>query len=319
MRVLLRIAAALFAIVVSGYAEAYPTRPIRFIVPFPPGGSYDAMARMVALKLTDAWGQQVVVDNRPGAAATIGADLAARAEPDGHTIVLLGNNHTIAPSVFRKLPYDLLRDLAPVTLLATTPYVVVVHPSVPVKTLRELIDLAKARPGQLNYGSGGTGGITHLAGELFNYLAAVNIVHVPYKGGVPAVTDLVGGRLQMMTVNVFSALPHIKAGKLRGLAVPDTKRSRFVPELPTTAEAGLPGFEISEWYGVSAPRALPKPILAKLNAEIARILGLSDVRERLTNVGSEPVPSTPEQFAAFLKADLAKNAEIIRKANIRLD
>ena len=300
-------------------AQSYPNRPIRLLIPFSPGGSYDAIARMIAQSLGDAWGQQVVVDNRPGAAGRIGTEMAAKATPDGYTISLFGNNQTIVPSVYRSVPYDLERDFAPVTLVAEIGNVLVIHPSVPAKSVSDLVAIAKAKPGQLNFGSGGTGGITHLAGELFKNAAGINIVHVPYKGSAPAMLELLGGQVQIMLLNTLNSMPHVKSGKLRGLAVTSLKRSRYMPELPTLDESGLKGYDITEWYGVLVPAKTPRDAIAKLHTELVRIIGAAETREQLARQAAEPVTNTPAQFAAFLKADLAKYRRIVKDAGIRAE
>ena len=298
-------------------AQTYPNRPIRLLIPFSPGGSYDAIARMLAQSLTDAWGQQVVVDNRPGAAGRIGTEMAAKATPDGYTMSLFGNNQTIAPAVHRSVPYDIERDFAPVTMVAEIANVLVVHPSVPAKSVSDLIALAKAKPGQLNFGSGGTGGATHFAGELFKNSAGINIVHVPYKGTAPAMVELLGGQVQIMLLNTLNTIPHVKSGKLRGLAVSSLKRSRFLPELPTLDESGLKGYDFTEWYAVLVPAKTPKDVVAKLHTELVRIVATSETREQLARQGAEPVTGTPAQLAAFIKTDLAKNARIVKQAGIK--
>lgn len=298
-------------------AQPYPSRPIRFILPYPAGGSYDAVARLISQKLTERWGQQVLVDNRPGAAGRIGMEVAVKATPDGYNLVMLGNNQTIVPSVYHKVPYDLERDVTTVTLLATITNVLVVYHTVPANSVSELIALAKAKPGTIHFGSGGTGGITHLAGELFKSMATVQIVHVPYKGGALAVNDLVGGQIQMMLLNMLSASPHVKSGRLKGLAVTTLKRSSFMPELPTLDEVGLRGYEVVEWYGVAVPAGTPRAVLAKLHAELVAAVNSGEVKEKLARQMTEPVTTTPAEFAVFLKADLAKYAKIVKNAGIR--
>lgn len=298
-------------------AQPYPSRPIRFILPYPAGGSYDAVARLISQKLTERWGQQVLVDNRPGAAGRIGMEVAVKATPDGYNLVMLGNNQTIVPSVYHKVPYDLERDVTTVTLLATITNVLVVYHTVPANSVSELIALAKAKPRTIHFGSGGTGGITHLAGELFKSMATVQIVHVPYKGGALAVNDLVGGQIQMMLLNMLSASPHVKSGRLKGLAVTTLKRSSFMPELPTLDEVGLRGYEVVEWYGVAVPAGTPRAVLAKLHAELVAAVNSGEVKEKLARQMTEPVTTTPAEFAVFLKADLAKYAKIVKNAGIR--
>lgn len=298
-------------------AQAYPERPIRFILPYSPGGSYDAVARLIGQALTDAWRQQVVVDNRPGAAGRIGMEAAIKASPDGHTLIMLGNNQTITPSVYRKVPYDLARDIDPVGMVATITNVLVVHPTVSAQSVAELLALAKSKPGTINFASGGTGGITHLAGELFKSMSGVNIVHIPFKGGAFAVTGVVSGQTQMMLLNMLNAVPHIKASRLRGLAVTSLKRSTYLPNLPTLDESGLKGYEITEWYAVAVPAKTPKQVIAKLSGEITRIMNSADIKEKLTRQNADIAPGTPEALRAFLKADLAKYAKIVKDADIK--
>lgn len=298
-------------------AQTYPNRPIRFILPYSPGGSYDALARLIGLALTERWGQQVVVENRPGAAGRIGMDIVIKATSDGYSLAMLGNNQTITPSVYRKVGYDLARDIDPVGMVATITNVLVVHPSVPVGSVAELLKLARSKPGTINFGSGGTGGITHLAGELFKSMAGVNIVHVPFKGGFFAVMGVVGGETQMMLLNTLNAVPHVRANRLRGLAVTSLKRSGYIPELPTLDESGLKGYEIVEWYAVAVPVGTPKQIIGKLSGEITRIMNSPDMKEKLARQNADATPGKPEELRAFLKADLAKYARIVRDAGIK--
>jgi tripartite-type tricarboxylate transporter receptor subunit TctC len=298
-------------------AQKYPDRPIRFVLPYSPGGSYDAVARLIGQALTESWGQQVVVENRPGAAGRIGMEVGVKATPDGYTLLMLGNNQTITPSVHRNVPYDLARDIDPVGMVATITNVLVVHPSVQAGSVAELLKLAKAKPGTINFGSGGTGGITHLAGELFKSMTGVDIVHVPFKGGAFAVIGLVGGQTQMMLLNMLNAVPHVKANRLRGLAVTSLKRSGYLPELATLDESGLKGYEITEWYAVVVPVKTPPPIVARLGGEITRIMNSPDMKEKLARQHADSAPGTPEQLRAFLKADLAKYARIVKDAGIK--
>jgi tripartite-type tricarboxylate transporter receptor subunit TctC len=254
-------------------ASSYPAKPIRLIVPFAPGGGTDITARTIAQKLTERWGHQVVVDNRPGANGTIGIDLTASSAPDGYTLSMISSSHSVNVSLLKKVPYDLIRDLAPVTQATTQPYALVVHPSLPVKSVKDLVALARAKPGALNYGSSGTGGLSHLSGALFSSLAKVNMVHIPYKGGNPAMIDVIAGQIQMLYSTLLQAQTHLKSGKLRALGVTTAKRSAAAPELPTMQEAGIAGYEVAGWYGVVAPAKVPAPIIAKLNREIVGILG----------------------------------------------
>jgi tripartite-type tricarboxylate transporter receptor subunit TctC len=311
--------AALFVAPAGGalaQAQAYPGKPIHVIVPFPPGGSTDFLARIVGQKLTAAWGQPVIIDNRPGAGGTMGAAEAARTAPDGYTLLLAGINLTIATSVYAKLPYDFQKDFAPITMVAIVPNVLVVNPSIPAHSVKELIAYAKANPGKLTHGSGGMGTSHHLIGELFNAQAGVDILHVPYKGSAPAVADLIGGQISLMFDTVASCLPHIKAGKLRPLGVTTAKRSVSLPDVPTIAEAALPGFEVSTWFGFVAPAKTPAGIITKLNMEIVKILNMPDVKERLLASGSEPVGNTPEQMAAQIAKETAEFAKITKQAKL---
>ncbi|MDB5905773.1 MAG: protein bugT-like protein [Betaproteobacteria bacterium] len=302
------------------HAQTYPTKPLRMVVPFPPGGTSDFLGRVAAQKLGEALGQQVIVDNRPGAGGNIGTELVAKSPPDGYTLLTdPGSTLTINPSLFAKLPFDPLKDFAPVTILAAVPNLLVVHPSLPVRNVKELIALAKAKPGQLNYASSGAGQSTHLSMELFKSMAHVNMIHVAYKGSSPAITDLLGGHVLLMFDNMPSALPHAKAGKLRGIAVSTARRSPVMPDVPTVAESGLPGFEVSVWFAVLAPAATPREIVERLNGILVKALQSPDVRERLSSQGAEPIGDTPADFTAVMKRDLAKWAKVVKDANIKLD
>jgi tripartite-type tricarboxylate transporter receptor subunit TctC len=293
-------------------AQQYPTRPIRLIVPFPPGGGNDIVARLVATRLGEALGQQVVVDNRGGAGGTIGSDIASKAPPDGYTLLLnnisLAVNHTLVP----KLPYDTLRDLAPVSLLGRQPNVVVVGNAVPVKSVRELIDLARAKPGEVTYGSGGVGTASHLATEMLKLMTKTDMVHVPYKGLGPALTDLVGGRLHLIISTLASALPHIKSGKLRPLAVTTAQRTNFYPDVPTLSEAGVKGYEFSTWYGLLVPARTPKAIVDRLNAESRNVLASPAVKEQFAAQGLEPASSTPQEFGSYLRSEVEKWGKVVK-------
>ncbi len=313
----MRLAACLlFAVIAAGdtFAQGYPTKPIRFIV----GPGPDALARVIGQQITLAWGQPVIIDQRGGAGGTISAEAVAKAAPDGYTLLLATGTHTINPSLY-KVSYDMVRDFAPVTLLASTPFILAVHPSVPANSVGELIALAKSKPGALNYGSGGSGTPPHLATELFKTLSGVNIVHVPYKTVAAAVTDLIAGQLQVMFTVGPAGLPQIRAGRIRGLAVSTAKRSAFAPELPTVAEAGLPGFEAFGWNGLLAPAGTPKPVIAKLHDEIVKALKLQQVEERIATFGFEPVGNTPDEFAEFIKADIAQWARVAKESGARVD
>ena len=316
---LLFLAAALTA-APAALAQTYPTKTVRMIVAFPPGGTTDILARATAQKLTEAFGQQVVIDNRPGAGGNIGTELVARSPADGYTLLASpGSTLTSNPAVYAKVPFDTVRDFAPVTIIAEVPNVLIVHPSLPVKTVKELIALAKTRPGQLAYASTGAGQSTHLSAELFKQMARVDMIHVPYKGSAPALTDMVAGQVTVMFDNMPSCLPFVKAGRLKAIAVTSTKRSPTTPELPTVAEAALPGFDVTVWFSVLAPANTPRDIVARLNGEIVKALKAPDMRERLSQQGAEPVGNTPEEFSAVIKRDLAKWSKLVKDANIRLD
>ena len=292
---------------------------MRLIIPFAPGGGTDLTGRALAQKLTEAFGQTFVADNRPGANGTIGVDIAAKAAPDGYTISMISSSHSVNPSLMKRVPYDLIRDLAPLTQATTQPYALVVHPSVPAKSVKELIALAKAKPGTLNYGSSGTGGLSHLSGALLARLAAIQITHVPYKGGSPAMIDVISGQIQMLFSTILQSHTHIAAGRLRPLGVTTVKRSPALPQIPTMQEAGVKGYEVAGWYGVVAPAKTPKAIIAKLNREMVRALQSTDMSTKLAADGSEPVGSTPEQFGKHIQSEVAKWRNLIDKAGIRAD
>jgi len=314
---------ALTAAVENAFAQTvampYPTKPIRLIIPFPPGGPRDIQARLLGPKLTEAWGQPVVIDNRAGANGAIGTEIAARAPADGHTLIIITAGEAAAVSLNPRLPYDLLRDFAPVALFSSGPSILVVNNALPVKSVKELIAYARARPGQLNFGSAGNGAPSHLSMELLKVMAQINLTHVPYKGMAPALTDVIGGQIQLSLPTIPGALPHVQSGRLRALAVSGAKRSPAAPDLPTLAEAGVPGYEATNWYGVAAPAATPRAVVAKLNAEIARVLALPDVRERLLNLGMEVETGSPDAFAEYIKREIAKWARVVKSAGIRLD
>jgi tripartite-type tricarboxylate transporter receptor subunit TctC len=297
-------------------AQQYPVRPVRMIAASSPGSAVDIIARTVAQKLSEQVGQQVIVDNRAGAGGNLGAEIAAKAAPDGYTVFMGTPAHAISTSLYRKPTYDLARDFAPISQVTSGSYVVVVNPAVPAKSIEELIALARAKPGQLNYASAGTGNATHLAGALFSTLAKVNIVHVPHKGSGPALTDLIGGQVQLMFANLTAALPAVKPGRLRALAVTGRQRSTAAPELPTVMEAGVPGYVVISWFGLFAPAATPRDIVMRLNKEIAMATRSADVRERLATEGAEPSATTPEEFGAFVKSEVAQWGKVIRDAKI---
>ncbi|MBI3935452.1 MAG: tripartite tricarboxylate transporter substrate binding protein [Betaproteobacteria bacterium] len=328
MTPVLRVFAACCAVIAWGASHGastqsagaqYPSRPIRFVVGFPPGGGNDTMARMIGQKLADRVGQSVVIDNRPGAGGNIAADLVAKATPDGYTILMIASSHPIQGLLKKNLPYDPIRDFSGVAQLVKYRSVLVIHPSVAAGSVRELLTLAKSRPGQLNFVSAGPGTGSHLAGELFKLMANVNIVHVPYKGTAQAMTDLMGGRVQLMFPPMVPVLPHLQSGRLRALAVTSKNRSRIMPELPSVAEAGIPDYEFSAWYGIVAPPRLARGIVGKLHAEIARVVQTAEVKERLSAQDMDVADATPEQFDEARKAEVAKWAKIVKQIGLQLD
>ena len=307
-------------IAVPAWSQSFPSRPVRFVVLFSPGGSVDTLARTFQPKLADALGQQVVVDNRPGGNGDIGMLIVARAPADGHTIVLgYIANIAIAPSLQSKMPYDPVKDFAPITQPASSPNVLTAHPSVQAKNLKELIALAKANPGKLSFASTGVASVGHLTGELINNLAGIKITHVPYKGSGQAVTDILGGHVSIMYSGFSSTLAHIKAGKLRALAVTGAKRSPALADVPTIAEQGFPGVEATAWYGVLAPAGTPKPVIARLHGEFMKILKQPDVAQRLDGLGFEIVASTPEQFSAYIRSEIKKWAKVVKASGAKAD
>ena len=312
--------AALAAFSAPALAQQYPTRPVRFVVPFAPGGSTDTLARTIGVKLADALGQQVVVDNRTGANGDIGMEIVARSRPDGYTIVLgYIANLAIAPSLYAKMPYDPVKDFAPITQPASSPNVLTAHPSVQAKTLQELIALAKAKPGQISFASTGVASVGHLTGELINNLAGIRMTHVPYKGSGQAVTDILGGHVQVMFSGFSSTLHHIRAGKLRALAVTGPKRSPALAEVPTISEQGFPGVEATAWYGILAPAGTPKPVVAQLHGDLVRVLKQPDVVQKLDGLGFEIVGSTPEQFSAYIRTEIKKWEKVVRASGAKPD
>jgi tripartite-type tricarboxylate transporter receptor subunit TctC len=317
---LLGVSAFALAAIAGAQAPAYPTKPIRLVVPFPAGGATDILAREVAKHLTDAWGQSVVVDNRPGAGGNIGSELVAKAAPDGYTLEMgTVGTHAINASLYSKMPYDHVKDFVPVILVAGVPNVLEVNPALPVNSVQELIAYAKANPGKLNFASSGSGTSIHLSGELFKVMAGVQMTHVPYKGSAPALQDLIGGQVQLMFDNLPPSLPQIKAGKLRALAVTSAGRAPALPDTPTVAEAGLPGFEASSWFGVLAPAGTPPEIVNKLNAEIAKWLASPGAKEKLANVGANIAGGTPEDFARHIQAETAKWAKVVKESGAKVD
>jgi tripartite-type tricarboxylate transporter receptor subunit TctC len=301
----------------SAHAQTYPSRPIRYIVPQAPGGSSDTLARVLTQRVAEALGQQIVIDNRPGATGIIGTEVAARANPDGYTLLQVATSYATNPAMQAKLPYDTLRDFAAISLLSQQPNVFLVHPSLPVRNVKELIAYAKSKPGQLNYASSGTGGSQHLAGELLKSMAGVDMTHVPYKGSPPALVDVIAGRVPLMSSTMPPALPHIKSGKVRAIAVTSARRSPALPEVPTVAESGLPGYEAIAWQGLVAPAGTPKPVVSRLNAEFVKALKQPDVIAKLNEQGFETVASTPEWFAQYTRTEIAKWSKVIKAAGIK--
>ena len=311
-------ACAALVVNTQSVAQNFPAKPVRMIVPLAPGGSTDILARLIGAKLTELWSQNVIVENKPGGSTAIGVDFVAKSPPDGYTILMVTSAYSVNFSLMAKVAYK-PSDFTALSNAAQTPNVLAVHPSLPVKTLKELIALLKARPGQLTFSSGGVGGSTHLAGELFKLLSQVDMVHVPYKGGSPAVTDLVAGQVSMTFGNLTTVLPFARAGRLRALAVTSAKRSPALPEMPTMAEAGVPGFEAATWNGLIAPAAVPADIVGKLNADIVKVLGMADVRERLAANALEPIGDSPAAFQAFIAAEIARWGKVVKTANLKAE
>ena len=314
-----RLVLLLLCVATQAFAQTYPLKPIRIVVPYPPGGFNDTLGRTLAAKFQEAWGQPVFVENKPGANTVIGSDYVAKSQPDGYTLLIVAFPFAVTPSLLKAMPYDTLKDFQPVILAATSPNLLVVNPEVPIHTVKELIAAAKAKPQSLSYASTGNGSSNHISMELFKSLAGVDIVHIPYKGSAPAVTDLLGGQVQVMFDNVPNVLPHVKAGKLRALAVSGAKRTPLAPDVPTVAEAGVPGYELTVWFGLVAPAATPREVVQKLNAESLRILAMPDVRERFLAQGVEPQGSTPEQFAEHIRSQMAKWSKVVRDAGVKAE
>ena len=312
-------AALTVAMPAESIAQTYPTRPIRVIVPFAPGGGTDILARILAPKLSDGLGQQIVIDNRPGGSSIIGTELVVKSPPDGYTLLAVDTSFSVNPSLHAKLPYDSFKDLAPVAHLASAPVLLVVHPSVPANTLKELVALAKAKPGSLAYASGGNGASTHLAGELFTMTAGVDIVHVPYKGTGPAIADVVAGQVQMNFAGISSARQFVDSGRLRALAVTGDKRNAAMPDVPTFAEAGYPGIDAGTNWGMFAPAGTPRDIIAKLNAEVNRVLQLADVKSRVAELGYDVGGGSPEDWGARARAEAEKWGKVVKQAGIKID
>ena len=304
----------------TALAQNYPVKPIRVVVPFPAGGIADVFARVIGGKFNDAWGQQVVVENRPGAGGNIGADIVAKSPADGYTLVMGSiGTHAVNVSLFSKLPYDPVRDFAPVTQVMEADGLLVVHPSVPVKSVRELIARARARPGQIAYASAGNGTAAHLAGELFKLMAHIDMVHIPYKGNVPAIIDLMGGQTSLLFATMPTVMPQVQAGRLKALAVTGVTRSPAAPELPTISESALPGFEVTNWIGIFAPAGTPRDIVVKLNGEANRTMQQPEIQRRLATEGAKFTARTPDEFGAFVKAEIAKWAKVVKSAGIHVD
>lgn len=299
--------------------DSYPTKPVRLIAPFLPGAGTDITARAVAARLTERWSQQVVVDNRPGAAGAIGVELTVNASPDGYTLCLISASHSVNSAINPKLPYDLTRDLQAISQATSLFYVLYVHPAVPAKSVSELIAYAKANPGKLNFGSSGTGGLQHFAGEMLNHLGGIKTTHIPYKGGAGAITDVLAGNIQMGYGTVLSLRPHIKSGRLRALAITAGKRAPSAPDLPTIAEAGLPGYEVDQWYGIITSAKVPRPLVDKIAVAVAEAVKSPDTASRLAGEGSLPVGSTPDQFSAHIRSEINKWRKLAKDARLALN
>lgn len=313
------VCALAMAIAGGAAAQGYPAKPIRIVVPFAPGGGADIIARVLGQKMTETWGQQVVVDNRAGASGNIGHEIVAKAVPDGHTLLMASSAFAINPSLYKNLPYDPLRDFVAVTQPALLPNILVVHPSLPVKNVKDLVALAKTRPGQIAYASAGAGTGTHLAAEMFKLQAHIDLVHVPYKGGGAVINDLLGGQVALTFATLPSVMPYVQAERLRALAMTTAKRWPGLPQVPTMAESGFAGFEISTWIGLLAPAGSPREAVAKLHGEVVRVLKLPDVQERFAKLGMEPVGDTPEQFATYLRSELAKYAKVVKESGAKVE
>jgi len=311
--------APLLATSASAQAQAYPSKQIRMVIPYPPGGPTDILGRIVAQQLTETLGQTVVVDNKPGASGMIGADIVAKSPSDGYTILVNASIHVINPSLYKKPPYDAIRDFAPVSLIADVPLVLVAAPSLGLNTVKDVIATAKANPAKLNFASSGNAAAPHLAGEAFKIATGVQMQHVPYKGSGPALTDVIGGQTQLMFDSLPSSVAHIRAGKLKAIAVTTAKRSTALPDVPTVIESGVPGYDISTWYGVWAPAGTPKDIVARISTEIAKAVRLPQVRERLAGLGAEPVGNTPDEFTAYCQSELGKWSKIVKDSGATVD
>jgi tripartite-type tricarboxylate transporter receptor subunit TctC len=310
-------AAVLLTAFAHSYAQEYPARPVRIVVPFAPGGGTDLSARIIAQKLGENLGASFIVENRPGAAGIVGTESVAKAKPDGYALLVVSSSHAINPAMYPKLPYDTARDFAPVSLLLSGPTLLVAHPSLPAKNSRELIALAKARPGMLTFASAGHGTPPHMAGELFKSMAGIDVTHIPYKGNGPAYTDLMAGQVSLMFPNIATSLPYVKTGRMRALGVGSKQRSAIAPEIPTVDESGLPGYEMSSWFGLLAPAGTPAAVITRLQQEIARIFKQPEVREKLFAQGVEPVGGTPQEFTAFLNNEFTQWAKVIKSSGLK--
>ena len=313
------LSACLFAASAAAQAQDYPTKPVRLVVGSTPGGGTDISARTIAPKLSEYLGQQVIIENRAGATTTIGVNFVARSAPDGYTLLMGVSSLTINPHILKNVPYDVVKDLAPISQVVVAPNIMVAHPSLPARSVKELIAFARARPGQLNFAAGGAGSSQHLAIELFLSMTGLKIIHVPYKGQGPALLDVMAGHVSLMMANVISALPQVKSGRIRALGVTGLKRAAVAPDIPTIAEAGVPGYEVLQWYGVLAPAATPRDIIARLHAVTVRALQDPAIKERFVSEGGETVGSTPEEFSAIIRADLKKWGKVVKDAGIRVD
>jgi tripartite-type tricarboxylate transporter receptor subunit TctC len=309
----------LLAVSCHALAQEWPTKPLRLILPFPPGGGTDILGRLIAERLSAGLGQAVIAENRGGAGGNVGAEAAARSAPDGYTIVLVAPSLAISPSLYSKINYDPVKDFAPISLVATVPNVMVTQPTLPAQNLVEFIQYAKAKPGALNFGSGGAGTSNHLAGELFNIVTGVKLVHVPYKGVNLAMQDVLAGNVHLVFIGIPAAAPHVKSGKLRALAVVAPRRSPALPDVPTVSEAGLHNFDVTTWYGILAPAGTPKNIVTRLNGELVKIMNSPEMKEKLAAAGTDPVTSTPEEFADYIKREMAKWADVIKRAGVKAD
>ncbi|MBP6368984.1 MAG: tripartite tricarboxylate transporter substrate binding protein [Burkholderiales bacterium] len=301
-------------------AQAFPSKPVKLVIPFPPGGSLDNIGRLIAQKLSEAWGQQVLIENKPGAGGNIGADAVAKSPADGYTVVMGAlSTHAVNPNLYAKMPYDAAKDFAPISLVAITPNVLIVNAAMPVASVKEMIAYAKANPGRTNFGSGSNGSAGHLAGELFKLETGTDVAHIPYKGGAPALQALLAGDTQFMFDNLANAMAQVKGGKVRAIAVTTAQRSKLAPDLPTMAEAGMPGFDISTWFGLLAPAGTPPDVIAKWNADVVKVLNSPDVREKMLAQGAEPSPQAPAEFASFIAREREKYARIVKASGAKVD